>query len=404
MTDAAQPEGYEETAFTADRIPRQAPPPPKGKLGKLGDAFDIARLPWGNYVGVNPSEFEYEYAGGWYRDYEYMGEKDFHDFNHLNELRWSKFVDEDISLIYRFFRFWFVIISHGFSFIGPGGGKGGGWFFSAIAMVVLLLVLGLELFDPSESFPFGALSVPLSIFAICGLATICKCLFEKYSIRFYKSNQNWSDDIAFCRRSGLVKSFQGNFPFYEFDAFIEMSADMKGNQYHTLKVRHRYPQHSKHPNWGVRGPLEFTFPTDTGSIAERYAMWDMLSRYMDVSQPLPDIPRLEPFRHLDPTTRAYDEAGKRGRPATYWRDLYAKVDEKELKRLRDEHHEKVNAAPWGSRPDLMAQSVPGYEDSYTAEPEDVNAYAHAPTKNVRFVERPEAGSSESASDQHDSQR
>ncbi|SDY08311.1 hypothetical protein SAMN05443545_11094, partial [Aidingimonas halophila] len=30
--------------------------------------------------------------------------------------------------------------------------------------------------------------------------------------------------------------------------------------------------------------------------------------------------------------------------------------------------------------------------------------AHAPTKDVRFVERPEAGSSESASDQHDSQR
>ncbi|GHC36261.1 hypothetical protein GCM10008094_31880 [Aidingimonas halophila] len=244
--------------------------------------------------------------------------------------------------------------------------------------------------------------VPLSFFLLCGVATILKSLFEKYSIRFYKSNQNWSDDVAFCRRSGLVKSFQGNFPFYEFDAFIEMAADMKGNQRHTLKVRHRYPQFSKDKRSGL--PLEFTFPTDTGSIAERYAMWDMLSRYMDVSQPLPDIPRLEPFRHLDPTTRAYDEAGTRGRPATYWRDLYARVDEKELNRLRAEHHEKVNAAPWGSRPDLMAQSVPGYEDSYTAEPEDVNAYAHAPTKDVRFVERPEAGSSESASDQHDSQR
>lgn len=392
MTDAAQPEGYEETAFTAERIPRQAPPPPRGKLGKLGDAFDIARLPWGRYIDVNPSEFEYEYLGSWYREYKHMGEEDYHDYSMINEMRWSQFVDEDISLIYRFFRFWFVFWTHLLSFIGPGGGKGGGWFISAIAMVVLVLILGLELFDPSESFPFGALSVPLSIFAICGLATICKSLFEKYSIRFYKRNKNWSNDVAFCRRSGLVKSFQGNFPFYEFDAFIEMSADMKGNQYHTLKVRHRYPQFSKDKRSGL--PLEFTFPTDTGSIAERYAMWDMLSRYMDVSQPLPDIPRLEPFRHLDPTTRAYDEAGKRGRPATYWRDLYARVDEKELKRLRDEHHQTVNAAPWGSRPDLMAQSVPGYKDSYTAEPEDVNAYAHAPTKQVRFVERPDATSEE----------
>ncbi len=130
MTDAAQPEeqqGYEETAFSADSIPRQAPPPPKGTLGKLGDVFDMARLPWGHYIGVNPSEFEYEYSGGWFRDYKYMGEQDFHDYNHLNELRWSKFVDEDISLIYRFFRFWFVVLSHGFSFVAPGGKKRGGF-------------------------------------------------------------------------------------------------------------------------------------------------------------------------------------------------------------------------------------------------------------------------------------
>ncbi|GED22722.1 hypothetical protein [Halomonas halmophila] len=396
MTDTAQPEGYEETAFTADRIPRQAPPPPKGKLGKLGDAFDMARLPWGHYVGVNPSEFEYEYAGGWYRDYEYMGEEGFHDYNHLNEVRWSKFIDEDISLIYRFFRFWFVVLSHGFSFIAPGGEKGGGWLFCGLVAVATILFL-------FAADTILAALTPLAItVGVCGVATIFKSLYETYSIRFYKSNQNWSDDVAFCRRSGLVKSFQGNFHFYEFDAFIEMAADMKGNQRHTLKVRHRYPQFSKDKRNGL--PLEFTFPTDTGSIAERYAMWDMLSRFMDVSQPLPDIPRLEPFRHLDPTTRAFDEAGNRGRPATYWRDLYARVDEQELNRLRAEHHEKVNATPWGSRPDLMAQSVPGYEDSYTAEPEDVNAYAHAPTKNVRFVERPGPEATSSDADHQDTQR
>ncbi|MGO1869918.1 MAG: hypothetical protein ACTH0L_02285, partial [Halomonas sp.] len=207
------------------------------------------------------------------------------------------------------------------------------------------------------------------------------------SIRFYKSNKNWSDDVAFCRRTGIVKSSRGDFPFYEFDAFIEMSADMKGNQFHSLKVRHRYPQHSKDERNGL--PLDYNFPAD-GSIAQLYAMWDMLGRYMDVSQPLPDIPRLEPFRHLDPTTKAFDEAGKRGRPATYWRDLYAKASEQELKQRREEHRQVVDAAPWGSRPDLMAQSVPGYGDSYTAEPEDVNAYGRFPNKGDRFVERTEA--------------
>ncbi|MGM0826376.1 MAG: hypothetical protein ACQEUY_16885 [Pseudomonadota bacterium] len=265
-------------------------------------------------------------------------------------------------------------------------------FFSGVAFVLLLFVLAAEIFNPGKGSFYEVLSVPLSVFALCGVATVFKALFEKHSIRFYKSNQNWSDDVAFCRRSGLVKSFQGNFPFYEFDAFIEMSADMNGNQYHTLKVRHRYPQFSKDKHSGL--PMEFTFPTDTGSIAERYAMWDMLGRYMDVSQPLPDIPRLEPFRHLDPTTKAFDEAGKRGRPATYWRDLYAKASEKELKQLREEHRQVVDAAPWGSCPDLMAQSVPGYGDSYTAEPEDVNAYGRFPSKSERFVERPGEAPSE----------
>ncbi|WGI24846.1 hypothetical protein QEN58_16175 [Halomonas alkaliantarctica] len=377
-----QHEHYAETAFRADAIPRQAPPPEKSIWGKLGSNFDIARLPWGNYVGINPSEFEYEYSGGWYRDFEYMGEQDFHGFNHINELRWSKFVDEDISLIYRFFRFWFVFWTHLLSFIGPGGGKGGGWFFTSIVAVCTILFL-------FAADTILAALTPLAItVGLCGVATVFKTLFEKHSIRFYKSNQNWSDDVAFCRRSGLVKSFQGNFPFYEFDAFIEMAADMKGNQRHTLKVRHRYPQFSKDKHSGL--PMEFTFPTDTGSIAERYAMWDMLGRYMDVSQPLPDIPRLEPFRHLDPTTKAFDEAGKRGRPATYWRDLYAKASEQELKQWREEHRQVVDAAPWGSRPDLMAQSVPGYGDSYTAEPEDVNAYGRFPSKSDRFVERAEA--------------
>ncbi|SDY19935.1 hypothetical protein SAMN05443545_1161, partial [Aidingimonas halophila] len=156
-------------------------------------------------------------------------------------------------------------------------GGGGGFISSIVAACTILFLFAADTI-------LAALTPLAIVVAVCGLCTALRRLFETQSIRFYKSNKNWSDDVAFCRRSGLVKSFQGNFPFYEFDAFIEMSADMKGNQYHTLKVRHRYPQFSKDKCSGL--PLEFTFPTDTGSIAERYAMWDMLSRYMDVSQPL----------------------------------------------------------------------------------------------------------------------
>ncbi|KFC51256.1 hypothetical protein DK37_19735 [Halomonas sp. SUBG004] len=103
MSQTEQPEThYAETAFQADAIPRQAPPPFKSTLQKLGSNLDVARLPWGNYVGVNPTLYEYD--NEWFEDYQYMKE-DYLHYAMINEKRWSKFVNEDVSLIYRFFTF-----------------------------------------------------------------------------------------------------------------------------------------------------------------------------------------------------------------------------------------------------------------------------------------------------------
>jgi len=49
------------------------------------------------------------------------------------------------------------------------------------------------------------------------------------------------------------------------------------------------------------------------------ALWDMIQRYMDITQPLPDVPRLEPFRARDPVTAEHDR--KTGRNPGFWRDL-----------------------------------------------------------------------------------
>ncbi|MFL1517813.1 hypothetical protein ACI77G_26330, partial [Pseudomonas prosekii] len=48
------------------------------------------------------------------------------------------------------------------------------------------------------------------------------------------------------------------------------------------------------------------------------AFWDCLQRYMDVTQPLPDLPVLEQSRRLDPVTVAYD--AKTCRNPRRWRD------------------------------------------------------------------------------------
>ncbi len=75
----------------------------------------------------------------------------------------------------------------------------------------------------------------------------------------------------------------------------------------------------------------------------------------DVSQPLPDVPALEKFRPLDPTTAGYDAAGKRGSPADYWATLDLKWWEEEG---YPAHLKKIREFPWSTLEDRMEKSVP----------------------------------------------
>lgn len=122
----------------------------------------------------------------------------------------------------------------------------------------------------------------------------------------------------FNRTDGMVRlavSAKEKFeaPFIEFDPYIE-SVVQSGGVYYRLMLIHRYTGKT------------FSKINLTGLSAtqhEGFALWDMLQRYMDVTQPLPDMPRLEPFRHLDPLTAEHDR--NTGRPARFWRDLDLKA-------------------------------------------------------------------------------
>jgi len=98
-------------------------------------------------------------------------------------------------------------------------------------------------------------------------------------------------------------------PFEEFDAYVERVIEAGGIFYRLMFV-HRYTgkQFSQTSLSRVEPAKE-----------EVMALWDMLQRYMDVSQPLPNVPKLEPFRHLDPVTAEYDK--QTGRNPRFWRDL-----------------------------------------------------------------------------------
>lgn len=98
-------------------------------------------------------------------------------------------------------------------------------------------------------------------------------------------------------------------PFEEFDAYVERVIEAGGIFYRLMFV-HRYT---------AKQFSQTSLSRVEPSKEEVMALWDMLQRYMDTSQPLPDVPRLEPFRHLDPVTAEHDE--RVGRNPRFWRDL-----------------------------------------------------------------------------------
>lgn len=98
-------------------------------------------------------------------------------------------------------------------------------------------------------------------------------------------------------------------PFEEFDAYVERVIEAGGIFYRLMFV-HRYT---------AKEFSQTSLSRVEPSKEEVMALWDMLQRYMDTSQPLPDVPRLEPFRHLDPVTAEHDQ--RIGRNPRFWRDL-----------------------------------------------------------------------------------
>ena len=98
-------------------------------------------------------------------------------------------------------------------------------------------------------------------------------------------------------------------PFGEFDAYVERVIEAGGIFYRLMFV-HRYTAKQF-----SQTSLSRVEPTKE----EVMALWDMLQRYMDTSLPLPDVPRVEPFRHLDPVTAEHDR--RTGRHPRFWRDL-----------------------------------------------------------------------------------
>ena len=162
--------------------------------------------------------------------------------------------------------------------------------------------------------------------------------------RFYQH-----DGSEFCRQTGtlaiarrLRKPFVA--PFYEFDPVMQLMVTPHGGHDYALWLYHRYT--------GTKVCLTGKLHSLGLDKPNLLAFWDCLQRYMDVQQPLPDMPILEQSRHLDPVTAAHDTA--RNRPPRYWRDINGKVwQRKEGKQLR----EQLAAYPWQQQPCILQAKI-----------------------------------------------
>ncbi|MCE0559392.1 hypothetical protein K1M91_20770, partial [Motilimonas sp. E26] len=77
------------------------------------------------------------------------------------------------------------------------------------------------------------------------------------------------------------------------------------------------------------------------------AVWNFIQCYMDISQPLPDLPQFEPFRHTDPFTKAWDV--KHNRDPHYWRNMSKKEINQAYKRQHRINVEHAEAILQGSQ-------------------------------------------------------
>lgn len=135
------------------------------------------------------------------------------------------------------------------------------------------------------------------------------------ALLWFHSKISTHDGSEFNRTDGMLR-FKRRFrklfvaPFEEFDPVLQLLPNGFGSHDYALWLHHRYTDN------------KICLATKVHSLgldqANALAFWDCLQRYMDITQPLPDLPVLEQSRQLDPVTVAHD--AKTGRNPRRWRE------------------------------------------------------------------------------------
>ena len=215
-------------------------------------------------------------------------------------------------------------------------------FFSFFSILLVFLLLNASSGDEARIF-YELLPIYKYIVLPCGLIYGHFLLMDKKGFHwltppFIKGGKLFSLN----RQTGMVTLYKGgnkvrfSHPFSEFDCYFISSPTPQGHRNTALALAHRYNNYKQ----GV--PLHLLLGTDE-SVLECQNLWNMIQRYMDVSQPLPDCIILEESRERDPVTAAHDK--KTGRNPRYWRDMTDEEYLIALDKLDKAQQENTESAP-----------------------------------------------------------
>ncbi|WP_415897758.1 hypothetical protein ACMXYX_04785 [Neptuniibacter sp. QD72_48] len=210
-------------------------------------------------------------------------------------------------------------------------------FFLPVTVVGFILMYSGLYFDGNHNDPEALLTLKILLYFFClffGSSALFQLYYHKIAGRngkvpfFMKIRK----DYELSRQTGMVHIYKKDkevfaAPFHEFDCYLASNPGNYGEIFYTMRLIHRY-NGSKH-TVDLGALLGFTAP-----IEEYYQLWNMMQQYMDISRPMPDNIMSEAYRHLDPTTAAYDQ--ETGRDSHFWRNMNEEQYQAELKRRAKE--------------------------------------------------------------------
>ncbi len=360
---------YEPGAYSADGIP-DLPPSKDEHAGLMHTPLN-----WGHYAGLDPAtEVEYQLNAELHKAYERQEQEKrpqriFCDaqrwrFENISKIPHLLFVIKWCCFGFPWF-FWGVKLGVLFD-LGSSDGEVFVWGMTTVGTSLgslflfgtskqhyayWLMAVGAALTAALISWRHGALwgfwaeqtafwwGMFLFFMALIG----ADALLGLYA-RFYEHDgsefSRQAGTLAIARR--LRKPFVA--PFYEYDPVMQLMVTPHGGHDYALWLYHRYT--------GTKVCLAGKLHSLGLDKPNLLAFWDTLQRYMDVEQPLPDMPILEQSRHLDSVTVAHDAATNR--PPRYWRDINGKAwPRKEGKQLR----EQLATYPWQEPPCILQAKI-----------------------------------------------